>query len=247
MSWRKRFFVLSEGTLSLYRNATPRPHGLRGQMVVTDAAISVDRSKDKPGFFTISIVTKDGLKDRYLYFNNEDKLLAWAYALECTAKGSSPPSTGKGRFGLRTIPRDQMKVLEGKPPDNSLMVEQSMKTHVERLGLACDDIEERLAQLSAKTSSRVKISAQASTEYKVCTTDPQGDNGDIWATINATFMQTFRTSGDRIIRGEEIVRIQVTDCPDATDFAGVLDSPDELVSPMSARRKFAGMRRRANS
>ena len=62
MSWRKRFFVLSEGTLSFYKNALPRPHGLRGQMVVTDATISVDRAKERPEYFVLSIEAKDGLK-----------------------------------------------------------------------------------------------------------------------------------------------------------------------------------------
>jgi hypothetical protein len=236
MSWRKRFFVLSEGTLSLYRNATPRPHGLRGQMVVTDATISVDKSKEKSGYFTISIVTKDGLKDRYLYFNNTDKLLAWAYALECTAKGSSLPMSGKGRFGLRSSPRDAKPSENTNSPDGSLMVEQSMRNHVERLGLACDDVDERIARFSAKTSSRVKVSVQASSEYKICTTDPQGDDGDTWATLSATFLQTFRISGDRIIRGEELVRIQVIDCPDLIGFAETLNTLEAISSPNSPRR-----------
>ena len=234
MSWRKRFFVLSEGTLSLYRNATPRPHGLRGQMVVTDATISVDRSKDKPGIFTISIVTKDGLKDRFLYFNNEDKMLGWLFALECAAKGSSLAS--KGVLGLRTVPKDHVKSSEGYAA-----LEQSMKTHIERLGLASEGMDDRLGRLSAKTSSQVKISAEAMSEYKVCTLDPQGDETDTWCVLSATFMQTFRASGDRIVRGEEIVRVHVTECP---GLEGGSSAFEELASQP---RRMIGRRRRAST
>jgi hypothetical protein len=64
MSWRKRYFVLSEGTLSFYRHASPRPHGMRGQTVVTDASIPESMSSQssqkmalKNVFFTLTILT----------------------------------------------------------------------------------------------------------------------------------------------------------------------------------------------
>lgn len=251
-SWRKRFFVLSEGTLSFYRNATPRPHGLRGQMVVTDATIAVDRSKDKANNFIVSIVTKDGLKDRFLHFNNEDKLLAWAYALECTAKSASLSS----KTVLRKHPRDLAKFQDSKPPESTVteqstkdQVENSMKAHVANLELAIDDMDERMARLSANKSSSVKISVEASTEYKICTLDPQGDDGDTWATISSTFLQKFIISGGRIVRGEEIVRVHVSECPLVVDFSQALDNPsgaEETISPASARRVL-GLRVRART
>ena len=254
-SWRKRFFVLSEGTLSFYRNATPRPHGLRGQMVVTDATIAVDRSKEKVDNFIVSIVTKDGLKDRFLHFNNEDKLLAWAYALECTAKGASLSS----KTVLRKLanPRDYVaKSQDLKPPESTVteqstkdQVENSMKTHVANLELEIDDMDERMARLSANKSSIVKISVEASTEYKICTLDPQGDDGDTWATISSTFLQKFIISGGRIVRGEEIVRVHVSDCPLVIDFSQALDNPsaaEGTLSPSSARRSL-GLRARART
>jgi len=45
--WKKRYFVLSEGTLSYYERGSPRPHGLRGQIKVVDAIIKVSAFKDK--------------------------------------------------------------------------------------------------------------------------------------------------------------------------------------------------------
>jgi hypothetical protein len=197
LNWRKRFFVLSEGTLFFYRHASPKPHVMRGQTVVTDATISVDKAKDIPGYYVISIVPKDGIMERFLYFDNVDKLLSWAYALECVANASY----GKVRFGRRG-PRDNTPHAENGHP-----IESAMKNHVAALGLGSEDVEDRLARLSARTCSRVLISVEACTEYNVCTIDPQGDEGDTWATLNATFLQRFRITGGRIVRGEEIVQL----------------------------------------
>lgn len=230
MSWRKRFFVLSEGILSFYRNSTPRPHGLRGQMVLTDANISV--SKDRAGHYVLSIEAKDGL-DRFLYFNNEDKLLAWAYALELAAKGSSLSTPNRRLFGKKET-----------MPEN---IEESMKRHVERLGLDIDDdgVEERIARLSAKASSQVRVSVLGSSEFKIVTMDPQGDDTDTWATIGAAFGQSFRITGDRIVRGEETVKFIVTDCTDAVDFSEVLEMSDSFESK-TPRRSIMGIRRGKN-
>ena len=237
-SWRKRFFVLSEGTLSFYRNATPRPHGLRGQMVVTDASLDVSTEK---GDFVVSIVTKDGLKDRFLQFKNEDKLLQWIYALECTAKGSSStPTSGIKVFRKRQNPKESNKPHLESCGDVDT-VELSMKKHVARLGLTSDGMEERIAHLSAKAIPNVKISVEAATEYKICTIDPQGDDGDTWAVISATFLQTFRIIGDRIVRGEEIVRVSVSECPGISGLEE--ETVEEVLSPTSARRSLGRMAR----
>mmetsp|Transcript_41807 Transcript_41807/g.100725 ORF Transcript_41807/g.100725 Transcript_41807/m.100725 type:complete len:707 (+) Transcript_41807:171-2291(+) len=226
MSWRKRFFVLSEGTLSLYRQSSPRPHGLRGQMVVLDANISVDRSKDKHGYFVLSIVPKDGL-DRFLYFKNESKLLAWAYALELVAKGNSLPSAPHRR-------------LFGKKDDNiPENIEDSMKRHMERLNMEDDQLEECITRFSAKASARMKITASASSEFKIVTMDPQGDDSDTWATISATFGQSFRLDGDRIVRGEETVKFHISHCA-TEDMTDVPEGDEAEGSKSGGRRSLAG-------
>ena len=212
-----------------------RPHRLRGQMEVTDASVDVAAEK---GNFIISIVTKDGLKDRFLHFKNEDKLLAWTYALECTAKGSSStPTSGINVFRKRQNPKESNKSpLESSSNDGDV-VELSMKNHIARLGLTSDGLEERIARLAAKASSNVKISVQAATEYKICTVNPQGDDSDTWAVISATFLQTFRISGDRIVRGEEIVRLHVSDCIAGSEK----ENAEDTLSPTSARRSLGRM------
>lgn len=231
-SWRKRYLVLSEGTLSLYRNATPRPHGLRGQMVVTGASIVVDKAKEHPGNYTIYIETKDGLKDRWLYFTNKFKLLQWAYALELTSKGTSMSPKALGRLGLRS-PKE---TRQESSSDDQDMVDESIKAHAKRIGVSDEEFDERVARFSAKNTTRVKVSVQASTEYNICTIDPQGDGTDNWATLNATFLQTFRISGDRIARGEELVRVEALDNLDPTTDSEPLTQIDEVVPPSPRKR-----------
>ncbi len=229
-SWRKRFFILSESTLIFYRNATPRPHGFRKQIGVTDATISVGRARDRPGYFVVSIDPKGGFQERYLYFNSIDRAISWAYALEYVAKSSNE---NRSKNSTLLEPED--------PSESRQMIEQAMKKHLENLGLDTKDIEDRLVRLSAKKFSRVRISAQASTEYKLCTNDPQGDDGDTWATLTATFLQRFRITSGRIVGGEEIVRVgvsgcsKVADCTDGANGNNGLPGPD--IAPPSPRRK----------
>ncbi|MGK3737018.1 MAG: hypothetical protein ACI8RD_005124 [Bacillariaceae sp.] len=237
-SWRKRFFVLSEGTLSFYRHATPRPHGFRKQDVITDATISVDEAKDQPGYYVISIDPKDGIQERLLYFNSVDKVISWAHALECVAKSSS------NRFGKRARGNSSSQ-------ETRQTIEQAMTTHLATLGLVPTDIEERLARLSARTFSRVRISAHASTEYNVCTNDPQGFDGDTWATLTATFLQRFRITCGRIVSGEEIVQVGVSECSviteDGDKFCDDNQGDQVDIAPMSPRRKLNLHRRRRSN
>jgi len=240
-SWRKRFFILSESTLSFYRHATPRPHGFRKQMGITDATISVDRAKDRPGYFVICIEPKGGFQERYLYFNSIDKAISWAHALEYVAKPSN-----KDRFVKQSL-RDS---IDSPSCESRQLIEQAMKTHLANLGLESPDIDDRLVRLSAKKVSRVRISLQASAEYNVCTNDPQGDDGDTWATLTATFLQRFRITGGRIVRGEEIVRVGVSECSAIEDDA---ENPtdnnqsSEADGPPSSPRRKLGYRRRRTS
>lgn len=62
-----------------------------------------------------------------------------------------------------------------------------------------------------RARSTVEISVEASAVYKICTTDPQGEEReDTWAMLQTRFLQNFRLSGGpngRIMRGEEIVQM----------------------------------------
>jgi len=240
-SWVKAYFVLSEGTLSIYEHALPRPHGLQGQMAIQEATISVSREEQKASAnsgpktdcFVLTIVTKDK-SERQIMFEKEEKLLVWTYALECTAKakgGAAPAPLLKAlNRMIRRVPRVSVTGGSGiaspnnKAPmeDSSLklegtsLAEAALKEHVANLGLDFGVLEERLAAYANQSSAIVKVSIEAGTVYKICTLDPQGnEDEDTWAVVDATFLQVFRVSGGpngRILRGEEIVRVDVSRC-----------------------------------
>jgi PH domain len=248
-NWGKSYFELSEGTLSFYEKALPRPHGLQGQLAILDANISIEREEQKGSFpsgnkidsFVITIVTKDKA-ERQILLEGEERMLVWAYALECSARakgGATPAPFMKAINSMMarvpTVPMPmQMTVGRAnrrasidylRPPaldDNSgrnegpTTAEAALKEHVAYLGLDFDALEERLVAYASQQSNWVKASIEASTVYKICTLDPDGDeNTDTWAVVDATFQQEFRVTGGpnpRIMRGEEVVRVDVTKC-----------------------------------
>jgi hypothetical protein len=120
------------------------------------------------------------------------------------------------------------------------LAEQSTKDHAAKLGMDEEIVENRLALFSRRATASMVISIRALTEYKVCTLDPTGDEQeDSWATIRAHFLQSFRLGGGangRIMRGEEIVRISISD-----SVANRQDSPDHHAvieqDPISPSRR----------
>lgn len=71
---KERFFVLSEGILSMFTEANPRPYGLRGQFVLKDATLeTVDGD-------ILEIKTKK--EERLLMFDDRGDFVKWKSALE---------------------------------------------------------------------------------------------------------------------------------------------------------------------
>jgi hypothetical protein len=60
-----------------------------------------------------------------------------------------------------------------------------------------------------RTVAGLKISVEASTSYKVCNADPQGDGVDDWAQVEAVFQQNFILAGNcaDAIRGQGFVTL----------------------------------------
>jgi PH domain len=219
-TWRKHFFVLSEGTLSSYQGATPRPHGLRFQRRLADATLSIERvpcDDDSQGnvSFIVTLALKDGSgKDGLLLFESEDKLLDWVYVLECFSIAGRPRSGGGGNSNNNAEPQ------AGSIAEVVESAELSTMEHAQRLNLDPQYTTRRLRRVAQRATSAVRVSVKASTQYIVCTTDPSGDEQlDNWATVQADFLQAFRITGGpngRISRGEEIVRLKIVDCLDPT-------------------------------
>jgi hypothetical protein len=228
-SWRRHYVVLSEGMLSYYEGATPRPHGLRGQQSLVDAVISITKKKSKVTSnlidvnhdeYIVSISLKEGnTKDRLLLFESETKLLDWVYALECVTRAK--PSTEMTRKLLRR--RLSSSELEPNSTANSMTsilssAQHATMDHALKIGLHSDLVAKRLKNIDHHAACDVRVSVSALTEYKVCTVNPQGDEEqDTWANIQSHFLQSFRISGGsagRILRGEEVVRFTVLNCLD---------------------------------
>jgi PH domain len=227
--WRRHFVVLSEGMLSYYEGATPRPHGLRGQQVLADATISISKVSSKQSSnlieanhneFIVSISLKEGnTKDRLLLFESETKLLDWVFALECVTKAK--PSTDAVRKSLRrrlSSPENEQQGTSSSMTTIFNGAQQATLEHAVKLKLDPELVQKRLMNLELRATCGVRVSVSACTEYKVCTTNPQGDEDqDTWAVIQAHFLQAFRIYGGatgRIMRGEEVVRFSVLNCLD---------------------------------
>lgn len=251
-NWKKLFFVLSEGTLSYYESALPRPHRLRGQLVLTDATVTITSQQPNTSDgklstkFVMLIATKE--KERQLLFHSEDRLLDWTYAIECVikAKGGSEPNKKSHRRRPSSDEENKKKSQSHQPslPENILpstklqginLAVQATKDHAASVGLDPDAIDSRISMYTRKKTSILVVSVEASTEYKVCTIDPQGDESeDTWAILRTTFLQNFRIRGGshgRIMRGEELVHISVVDCID------MLEDEPEPASPGRRRNR----------
>jgi hypothetical protein len=250
-SWRRLFFVLSEGTLTYYQYATPRPHKLRGQVLLQDAHLSISRLEagdaTSPPQFVLTLI-RDGSKERFMLFSSVERLLDWTYALECTMKLKAGSEAAR-RLQRRKLESGEPSFLTSKH-DILSQAEQSTKHHAEGLGLDADLVESRLANYAKRTSSSILITVRAKTKYNVCTLDPQGDGEDTWATIKAYFLQSFRVNGGvngRIMRGEEIVRISVADCLAPSGYEhGIGGGDGEPSSPNTRRRSLRLFRNASN-
>lgn len=244
--WVKLFFVLSEGTLSFYESALPRPHRLRGQIVLTDSAVSISKLDNE---FVMKIFKEGSGRERWMAFASEDRLLDWTYALECSSKlqNSAAVANRKPSRFMGSSHKSEASDAVPTKVDVLFLAEQSTKEHAISLGLDDELVENRLALFAKRAASSMVISIRACTEYKICTLDPEGEEQlDTWATIRAHFLQSFRLTGGangRILRGEEIVRVSVADC---IDPAAALDPSTDIVAtaedPSSPNRRSQNRR-----
>ena len=204
--WKKRYFVLSEGTLSIYEMGSPRPHKFRGQIKIKGAVMKVTRvklstlsrggrerrtpKKNDPQVYLISIRGKEGVTEREIVFETREKFLVWAYALEAMLRkkknrrsSSDSPVVNGRKKGFRMRHKS-----DGGPTLAFVLAENSLQDHAAQLGLEGEDISSRVMALTNKfssagrTFSTLEASVEASTTYNICTTDPQGDDHeDTWA------------------------------------------------------------------
>jgi len=129
-SWKKRYGVLSEGVLSYYEQALPRPHGLRGQVLLAGATVgvsqvgnsteNVDRmnemvpAPDTPTHdafirmparkmrYIVCITSKDRAKERQIIFNDQSEFFLWNQSIRDAVKVSGESARGSGSYNTTT-------------------------------------------------------------------------------------------------------------------------------------------------
>jgi hypothetical protein len=83
-SWRKNFAYLSGAVLSYYEAATPRPHGLRGQLVLGGATVQPEDTPEGGGGedsrYILRITTHN--QERLLAFDLESEYNDWKNAIQ---------------------------------------------------------------------------------------------------------------------------------------------------------------------
>ena len=115
--WKRRFAVLSDGVvLSYFEAATPRPHGLRGQLALNGATVETEescpegREEDK---FVLCVNTAD--EQRWLSFEEEETMMEWKVAIQRTIDSCAqhPPlmevkEQRKGAISKLALPASKM-------------------------------------------------------------------------------------------------------------------------------------------
>ena len=87
-AWKNRYFVVSEGVLSFFAEADPRPYGLRGQLVLNKCTTMKTMDDN-------ILIIEIEEEQRYLQFQDRGQLLRWRAVLERAADSThfQPPAT----------------------------------------------------------------------------------------------------------------------------------------------------------
>ncbi len=92
--WRDRFLVISDGILNVFEHSSPRPHGLRGQLLLSHATVSIvqEKSTSDSHLHILRIVSKNKESERQLAFLDENLLEEWKSIVEKAMDASSSPN-----------------------------------------------------------------------------------------------------------------------------------------------------------
>jgi hypothetical protein len=132
-SWKKRFACLSGAVLSYYEAATPRPHGLRGQLVLGGATVQAEDTPEGGGSegsrYVLRITTHN--EERLLAFDLESEYNDWKNAiqiaidsLQCVTQAvpaeALEQQQQQARQQRNSILKGAERVIKGAIPDASI-------------------------------------------------------------------------------------------------------------------------------
>lgn len=222
-NWKNRYIVISESVLSYYAFASPRPHGLRGQIVLAGATLTILDDKVEPNLFIIGIrAQNDG--ERQLSFRDESEYLDWKDALQkvidaCTPFGSIMAKTSRrpsNRGFMKGATRDTGRMIKGAADGGFNLLrglgvgKKTVSFEPQKLGMS-DSMRMRMSETGKQQEPTVRLTAEACSYYKIITSDPSGnDKTDTWITVRARTSRIFLISGGahgRIDKGEEVVTL----------------------------------------
>ena len=207
--WQKLFCILSEGVLSYYEKELPTPQKLRGQLILVgakmgaceifgdkamvesektrkklmkaisdsqDSCTDIDgatfqsgRGSNKSQWYLIGLLSKTKAKDVQLCFQAEADFLKWKQSLQCA---------------LETLSEVQQTSPGSLPPTDIATIQEESDDPEELDGNQDVKVNGNISFLQSITAGQptVQVTVEASTAYRICTIDPQGDEDeDTWA------------------------------------------------------------------
>jgi len=203
--WKKRYCILGEGgVLSFYEKEKPRPYGLRAQIIMLHAKMSISEMGGNK--YIVTIESRDRSSEQQFCFENKKILLVWKEAFQKAIEGRLPPV-----FEDDIINEDSNTSNNIRHGSQGYEKQSSDDSNKEAITKNRDLQSSNIKRTKARRSNvSFYIKVEASTAYKICTTDPSGiDKEDTWATIKTNFQQSFRVRGSKLHRGEEIVGMHI--------------------------------------
>lgn len=199
--WKRLYFVLSEGTLSIYRKGHPRPYGLEAQIKVAETpmyvapAITRSAKSNEEGNgkhkkrFVLTMKSREGIVERQCLLDTEDTFLIWVHAFEEEiSKHDTMDSPRRNlKFFNMLAHRDDANGAKGDDRIGFILGPNSLEDNAEALGFDPASIVSRAKALELQHGGGTKlptvsVQVRASSTYKICTLDPQGnENEDTWA------------------------------------------------------------------
>jgi hypothetical protein len=205
-NWKNRFCVVSEGVLSYYEHAYPRPHGLRGQLVLVGATINEvhEKAREDMHLHILHIATKDQERERQLSFRDEDDFVKWREAIQHAIDSCTSPeqylteadSLERRRNRKLAIPngsRFMKKGMEG----GSRMMKNAAEGGFKVISKGATDLFEKITRQKTDEKRRpfgtlleqsptgdqprfeppsVQVKVESCRHYRVITSDPSGDD-----------------------------------------------------------------------
>jgi hypothetical protein len=95
-NWRNRFIIVSDGILNVFEHNSPRPHGLKGQLLLAGASASFveDGPKSEASLFILRVVSRNQESEYHLSFPDENLQQEWQHVIQKAIDSWPVPAEG---------------------------------------------------------------------------------------------------------------------------------------------------------